>query len=174
MERYIVLTVKSGAKIKLQFAANKANTMVKVVSGSNEESITIDTDKSEAKDFQVANDATTIYGDVSLFNCRQNGNNLTGINLSKNDGIRELRRYNNQIEELDISMQKDLEALFYYETPIKTTDVSHNQQLKTLACRNMELKTLDVTNNSALEELLCQNNQLSSLDVSKNTKLVQL
>jgi internalin-related protein len=88
--------------------------MVKVVSGSNGESITIDTDKSEAKDFQVANDATptTIYGDVSLFNCRQNGNNLTGNDLSKNDGIRELRCYSNQIEKLDISMQKDLEALF--------------------------------------------------------------
>lgn len=176
MERSIVLTVKAGAKIKLQFAANEANTSVKVVSGSKEKTVVIGTTKSDEASFQAADDATTmtIYGNVSLFICRQNGENLTGIDLSKNAELTELRCYSNKIETLDVSMLTKLEALFCYDNPIKTLDVSKNTKLKTLACRNMELKVLDVTNNTDLVDLLCRDNQLTTLDVSKNVNLIQL
>lgn len=176
MERAIVLTVKAGANIKLQFAADAANTSVKVVSGKKEEAVVVGTTKSDEASFQVADDATTmtIYGDVSLLICRQNGENLTSIDLSKNKGLTELRCYSNKIEALDVSMLAELEALFCYDNPIKTLDVSKNTKLKTLACRNMELKQLDVTNNTALVDLLCRDNQLTTLDISKNVNLMQL
>ena len=176
MERSIVLTVKAGANIKLQFATDAANTSVKVVSGKKEETVVVGTTKSDEASFQVADDATTmtIYGDVSLLICRQNGENLTGIDLSKNKKLTELRCYSNKIETLDVSMLTELEALFCYDNPIKTLDVSKNTKLKTLACRNMELQQLDVTNNTALVDLLCRNNQLTTLDISKNVNLMQL
>ena len=77
MSRYITLTVKSGASIKLNFKAAAAATPVRIVSGSNTQDITVGTDWFDSNwpgTFTVTAGSTTmtIYGDLTDFSCSGN------------------------------------------------------------------------------------------------------
>ena len=155
MSRYITLTVKSGEAISLDLKAAATGTPVRIVSGSNTQDITVGTDwydGSYPNTFTVtaADTVMTVYGDVTVFVCQQNGANLTALDLSHNTQLTGVNCFNNNLSILD---------------------VSHNTLFEWLVCSNNQLSNLDVSKNTLLTELSCGNNQLSSLDVSHNTQM---
>ena len=153
MDSYIILTVKDGEAIKLDFRAAAAGTPVRIVSGSNTQDITVGTPWTGFSSYTAGSTTMTIYGDITRFDCSGNGANLTAIDPSHNT---------------------QLEMLYCYSNTLSSLDVSQNTQLTLLSCKNNNLTTLDVNGCTQLKVLNCSFNKLSSLHVSKNTQLTEL
>ena len=98
-------------------------------------------------------------------------NQLTALNVSKNDRLLMFSCSNNHLTKLDVSHNSALTALDCSGNPLTELDVSHNSALKSLHCGDTDLTVLDVSSNAALRQLLCSRTQLTELDVSSNAKL---
>ena len=175
MSRYITLTVKKDSAIKLDFKAAADRTPVRIVSGSNTEDIIVGTSWYGFSSY-IADDGTTmtIYGDLTGFDCSQNGANLTALDPSHNTLLKLIYCYDNGISRLDMSQNTQLEQLYCKNNTIGSLDVSQNTKLKALDCAGNLLSSLDVSNNTQLKGLYCSYNYLSVLDVSNNTQLENL
>ena len=174
MNRYITLTVTDGAAIKLDFKAAAAGTPVRIVSGSNTQNITVGTDWIGTASYTADGTTMTVYGDLTDFDCRGNGANLTAIDVSHNTQLTYLDCSSNPLSSLDVSKNTQLTKLICSNNRLTSLDVSKNTQLEILNCSSNSLTTLDVSKNTRLTELYCFSNQLTTLDVSKNTKLKEL
>ena len=174
MNRYITLTVKNGAAIKLDFVAAAAGTPVRIVSGSNIQNITVDNYWYGDADYTADGTTMTVYGDLKRFNCAGNGENLTALDLSHNTELKELICIGNRLTTLDLSHNTQLTKLNCSSNQLTILDVSKNTQLEDLSCDHNNLTSLDVSKNTLLWDLVCFSNQLTALDVSKNTKLTYL
>ena len=171
MERYITFTVKKGAKIEIDFAADEENTPVKIVSGTTDQTITVGVDWVGSMDY-VAGDATmTVYGNVRRVDCNENKGNITALDASHNVPLAYINCDNNSISSLNVSKNTQLSALYCSDNSLATLDVSNNGQLEYLNCYNNKLTQLDLKNNTKLTFLNCGRNTISSLDLSKNTQL---
>ena len=171
MERYITFTVKKGAKIEIDFAADEENTPVKIVSGTTDQTITVGVDWVGSMDY-VAGDATmTVYGNVRRVDCNENKGNITALDASHNVPLAYINCDNNSISSLNVSKNTQLSALYCSDNSLATLDVSNNGQLEYLNCYNNKLTQLDLKNNTKLTFLNCGRNTLASLDLSKNTQL---
>ena len=171
MERYITFTVKKGAKIEIDFAADEENTPVKIVSGTTDQTITVGVDWVGSMDY-VAGDATmTVYGNVRRVDCNENKGNITALDASHNVQLAYINCDNNSIASLNVSKNTQLSALYCSDNSLATLDVSNNGQLEYLNCYNNKLTQLDLKNNTKLTFLNCGKNTLSSLDLSKNMQL---
>ena len=171
MERYITFTVKKGAKIEIDFAADEENTPVKIVSGTTDQTITVGVDWVGSMDY-VAGDATmTVYGNVRRVDCNENKGNITALDASHNVQLAYINCDNNSIASLNVSKNMQLSALYCSDNSLATLDVSNNGQLEYLNCYNNKLTQLDLKNNTKLTFLNCGKNTLASLDLSKNTQL---
>ncbi len=121
------------------------------------------------------------------------GNELTTLDISKNQNLESLNCDNNQLTELDISQNKKINSLVCNGNQLTELDVSQNpdmwnlycrdNQLTTLHlnpvlgvldCRYNQLKDLDLSSIDDLWDLECSGNQLTNLDVSKFTGLEYL
>ena len=173
MSRYITLTVKNGAKIKLRLNAATDGTPVKIKSGSNEQTVTVN--KAQGTFNYTATDTImTVYGDVTIFHCNYNKANITALDPSHNTGLLELNCSSDSIRSLDVTKNTSLTLLDCYSTRLSTLDVTKNTELTRLFCGSNKLSSLDVTKNTKLTKLRCFFNNLSTLDVTKNTQLVEL
>jgi Leucine-rich repeat (LRR) protein len=171
MERYITFTVRKGAKIEIDFAADEENTPVKIVSGTTDQTITVGVDWVGSMDY-VAGDATmTVYGNVRRVDCNENKGNITALDASHNVPLAYINCDNNSISSLNVSKNTQLSALYCSDNSLATLDVSNNGQLEYLNCYNNKLTQLDLKNNTKLTFLNCGRNTISSLDLSKNTQL---
>ena len=171
MERYITFTVRKGAKIEIDFAADEENTPVKIVSGTTDQTITVGVDWVGSMDY-VAGDATmTVYGNVRRVDCNENKGNITALDASHNVPLAYINCDNNSISSLNVSKNTQLSALYCSDNSLATLDVSNNGQLEYLNCYNNKLTQLDLKNNTKLTFLNCGRNTLASLDLSKNTQL---
>ncbi len=112
------------------------------------------------------------FTNLWFFDCA--GNNLTGVDISKNQALRLFSCSINPITNIDVSSNPDLTRLDCGQTKISSIDISNNINLTELYCANNALKTLDVSNNTALKSLNCSNNSLTSLDISNNPDLTYL
>ena len=173
---YITLTVTNGAAIKLDFAAAAAATPVRIVSGSNTQDITVGTDWYDGNvpsTYTVTARASTmtVYGDLTGFSCRSNGENLTDIDVSNNTQLKNLYCSSNLLTTLDVSRCTQLDDLDCSNNNLTTLDVSGCTQLTMLHCSENRLSSLDVSKNTQLMRLDCFNNRLSNLDISHNTQL---
>ena len=113
MSSYITLTVTDGAAIKLDFKAAAAATPVRIVSGSNTRNITVGTDWYDSNwpsTFTVTAGSTTmtIYSDLTGFDCRYNGANLTALDPSHNTQLMQLTCGSNNISSLDMLLNTKL------------------------------------------------------------------
>ena len=176
MSRYITLTVTNGAAIKLDFAAAAAATPVRIVSGSNTQDITVGTDWYDGNvpsTYTVTARASTmtVYGDLTGFSCRSNGENLTDIDVSNNTQLKNLYCSSNLLTTLDVSRCTQLDELNCFNNTLNSLDVSGCTQLTMLHCSENRLSSLDVSNNTQLMGLFCYNNNLSNLDILHNTQL---
>ena len=180
MNRYITLTVDNGGEITLDFKAAAAGTPVRIVSGSNTQDITVDTNwyiGNYPSSFTVTADGTEIkvYGTITGFDCKKNYyDNLTAIDVSKNKSLTQLYCSGNRLTALDLSKNTKLTYLYCSSNKLSSLDLSKNTQLIGLDCSYNGLSILDLSKNTQLDTLLCYYNNLSSLDVSKNTKLKKL
>ena len=141
MSRYITLTVTDGAAIKLDFWAAAAATPIRIVSGTNTQDITVGTDWKGTASYTADGTEMTVYGDIIMFDCYNNRDKLTAIDIS----------HNTQLTELHCS----------YNT-LSSLDVSGCTQLTKLSCRNNNLTTLDVSGCTQLETLYCSGNKFTT------------
>ena len=171
MERYITLTVKKGAKIEIDFAADEENTPVKIVSGTTDQTITVGVDWVGSMDYVAGDGTMTVYGNVRRVDCNENKGNITALDASHNVPLAYINCDNNSISLLNVSKNTQLSALYCSDNSLATLDVSNNGQLEYLNCYNNKLTQLDLKNNTKLTFLNCGRNTLASLDLSKNTQL---
>ena len=180
MNRYITLTVDNGGEITLDFKAAAAGTPVRIVSGSNTQDITVDTNwyiGNYPSSFTVTADGTEIkvYGTITGFDCKKNyDDNLTAIDASNNKSLTQLYCSGNRLTALDLSKNTKLTYLYCRGNNLSSLDLSKNTQLIGLDCSYNGLSILDLSKNTQLKRLNCLVNKLSSLDVSGCTQLTIL
>ena len=122
-------------------------------------------------------DGVGFFTALETLNCW--GNELTGLDLSKNTALKELQCSNSKLQSLDLSQNTNLTDLYCGKNPLTTLDLSKNTKLKVLNCsgfgnKHVELTELDLSQNTALESLDCSLNELKQLNVSGCTALVKL
>ena len=99
------------------------------------------------------------------------GNDLTNLDVSKNNKLTNLHCSKNQLTSLSVNKNTALRVLECSENPLTSLDVSNNIEMGILFCSNTKLASLDISKNTELAMLTCSNGKLTSLDLSKNTKL---
>ncbi len=109
--RYITLTVKPDVDIKMNFAADVANTGVRIVSGTASQDYTVGTDWYGTMKFRSQTSTITIYGNIKKFACDDNYSGLTGLDVSKNTALTELACPGNYLSSLDVSKNTALKEL---------------------------------------------------------------
>ncbi len=162
MERYITIGVKNGAKINLDLFADKNNTPVRIVSGNKVYNIQVEAEWTGYKKYLSNADTMTIYGDILLFDCWDNGEKLFALDVSHNSKLKKIWCSKNKISSLDLSNNPDLETLYCYTNQITSLDLSNNKKLRYLHCARNKLESLDVSENINLGEILCQINPLNT------------
>ena len=161
-DRYIKLTVEQGQKIKLSLWADAAGTPIKIVSGVQEQTVTVGSTWSSYQDYTAGDGTMTIYGNVQRLKCEKNGKNLTDIDLSHNPQMTMLYCEENALSTLDISKNAKLTRLSCQKNALTALDVSHNKQLENLNCFSNKLKALDVSSNEKLVWLNCYDNDFTT------------
>jgi hypothetical protein len=97
---------------------------------------------------------------------------LTGIEAFKN--LKELSCNWNELTLIDVSKNDSLEGLFCASNRLTKIDLSKNLLLSALAVDENPLTVVDLTNNEKLSKLTCTKTSLTVLDLTKNLKLIQL
>lgn len=173
--RYITLNVINGEELRFDFKAATPNTQVRIKNGSLNTTITVGTEWKGSTQYIAADNIMTIYGDITGFDCSENEDAVTAIDVRNNTELAVLRCYNNSLTTLDVSKNTKLTELDCSLNKLKVLNVSKNTQLKLLACSFNEFTSpLDITNNRQLTSLQCYYNNLTALDVSKNRQLTKL
>jgi len=177
MSKYITLTVKQGAMIKLDFAASTSGVKVKiegVKDAMEEDAPTSLHGKDKQPEYKATGTEINVYGAIDQFTCYDNGKNLIDLDVSQNVNLAELYCYNNPLSSLDVRQNVNLAKLHCYNNSLVDLDVRQNVNLVELYCYNNPLSSLDVRQNVNLAKLHCYNNSLASLDVSQNMNLTYL
>lgn len=175
-------TDKAGRTMQFSLAADAPNTKVAIDwgNGSRQETV-IGNSIMTYIDGTSAGETITIYGDVTYANFESYelpntdliDNEITSIDLSKNDGLRELCVYGNPLTSLDVTNQKSLvylDCAACYE--LTELDIAENTQLAYLDCHSNKIANLDLSNCSGLVELIAFNNELTEIDFGNNPELV--
>ena len=98
---------------------------------------------------------TTVGGYFSCYN-----NQLTSLNASNCESLKELLCGENQLTSLDINGCRALEYLSCSDNQLTVLDVSGLTKLHSLYCNNNNLTTLNVNGCTALQALNCADNGL--------------
>ncbi|HRR59030.1 MAG TPA: T9SS type A sorting domain-containing protein [Paludibacteraceae bacterium] len=163
MNRWIELTVRKGQRISLVFYADSANTKVKVVSGTTlDTTFVVGTSSSGWKYLYPGDTTLKVYGNVKIFGCSDNNNNITGLDASNNTGLTSIECMKNNISSLNVSGLTVLERLLCYKNNLSTLDVSGLSSLSYLSCNNNKLASLNITGCKKLSLLTCHNNSFST------------
>ena len=177
----IVLTVPTGAPQQYFLAADEPNTTITVDWGDGmPETYTLGTNhKAIVNENGTQGTTVTIkgavtYADFSSYPGFGTDNQITAIDISKNENLRGLITYMNEIDTLDVSNQTNLEELDCSYCELDALDVSHNTKLTSLKAYGNYIDNIDVTLLPQLQELDLKGNMLETIDLSKNTKLVEL
>ena len=120
MDRYITLTVTNGAAIKLDFMAAADGTPVRIVSGTNTENITVGTSWKGIASYTADGTTMIVYGDITDFDCDDNGANLTALDPSHNTQLTGLYCSYNNLTTLDVSQNTQLKWLYCYDNNFST------------------------------------------------------
>lgn len=177
-------TDKAGRTMQFSLASDEPNATVQIDwgNGSRQEAV-IGNSSMTYIDGTSAGETITIYGDVThanfesyeLPNTDLIDNEITSIDLSKNDGLRELCVYGNPLTSLDVTNQKNLvylDCAACYE--LTELDIAENAQLVYLDCHGNKIGNLDLSNCSGLVELIAFNNELTEIDFGNNPELMSV
>lgn len=170
--KYIKLSLKASVdSIALDMSALADETHIKIVSGSENSTITVGNLWMGKKKYKVAADTMVIYGGIKQFDCNENGESIVGIDVSHCTELTELYCDRNNIDSLDITKNEKLIILHCFDNNIASLDLSKNTKLSRFSCYRNKLTSLDVRNCRELTFLSCHSNKIGSLDVTNNTKL---
>ena len=170
--KYIKLSLKASVdSIALDMSALADETHIKIVSGSENSTITVGNLWIGKKKYKVAADTMVIYGGIKQFDCNENGESIVGIDVSHCTELTELYCDRNNIDSLDITKNEKLIILHCFDNNIASLDLSKNTKLSRFSCYRNKLTSLDVRNCRELTFLSCHSNKIGSLDVTNNTKL---
>ncbi len=177
-------TDKAGRTMQFSLASDEPNATIQIDwgNGSRQEKV-IGNSGMTWIDGTSAGETITIYGDVThanfesyeLPNTDLIDNEITSIDLSKNDGLRELCVYGNPLTSLDVTNQKNLvylDCAACYE--LTELDIAENTQLVYLDCHGNKIGNLDLSNCSGLVELIAFNNELTEIDFGNNPELMSV
>ena len=114
----------------------------------------------------------TLYGKVSEFNC--GSNQLSSLDVSENEHLRNLRCNDNSLSSLDVSKNTNLTTLYCSSNQLSTLNISKNIKLTDLLCSSNQLSTLDIGENIKLQYFNCAINLIANLDFSQNPDLTRL
>ncbi len=173
MDRYITLTVTNGENIRLKFQAASNNVPIKIISGNQEYSLTIDTSGTVGY-YATGATTMTIYGNITKFVCRNNESKINGLDVSFNRTLTYLNCIRNQITSLDVSESPFLKNLRCGKNQLSSLDATNCTALNWLSCGRNQLTNLDISNCTNLTTLDCYDNQITSLDISSCTNLTML
>lgn len=139
MNRWIKIPVGSSGRysgIAFKAAAAAANTPIRLVSGSMDTIITIDTAFSTRRRFIPPADTLRVYGDINRFDCSGNGYGYIkgALDASHNNGLIFLDCSSNEITSLDVRGLTALQELNRELNRIPSLDVSGFTALKKLDC----------------------------------------
>lgn len=176
-------TDKAGRTMQFSLAADAPNTKIAIDWGNGSRQEAVIGNSSTYIDGTSAGETITIYGDVThanfesyeLPNTDLIDNEITSIDLSKNDGLRELCVYGNPLTSLDVTNQKNLvylDCAACYE--LTELDIAENAQLAYLDCHANKIGSLDLSNCSGLVELNAGNNELTEIDFGNNPELMSV
>ncbi len=110
MDNYITLDVANNADIDLAVATNKPDVLVRLVSGQMDTTF-VAPQTLLVSSFNVKADTLRIYGDYDKFQCNNNGENVTGIDLSNNNSLSELYIDGNNISSLELNENETLKLV---------------------------------------------------------------
>ncbi len=96
------------------------------------------------------------------------GNQLKGLDVSKNPSLLSLNCVSNKLSSLDVSNLASLSELNVSFNQIKSIDLSNNPELSSLICSHDPITSLDISNNRKLEILECESTGIPSLDLSEH------
>ena len=176
-------TDKAGRTMQFSLAADAPNTKIAIDWGNGSRQEAVIGNSSTYIDGTSAGETITIYGDVThanfesyeLPNTDLIDNEITSIDLSKNDGLRELCVYGNPLTSLDVTNQKNLvylDCAACYE--LTELDIAENARLAYLDCHANKIGSLDLSNCSGLVELNAGNNELTEIDFGNNPELMSV
>lgn len=172
----IVLGVQRGKYIKLRFASEFDHSQARVISGSTDTIIQIDTVWTDTLRVMADADSMIILSNIrniNRFSCRDNGENILSIYISESKFLEELDCANNNIRNLSTISSDYLSKLDCSNNQIKNLYV--NTGISTLNCAHNQIETLFVRDiDSSLEELDCSDNLIDKLDISNNEKITYL
>jgi internalin-related protein len=172
----IVLGVRRGKYIKLRFASDYGHSQARVVSGSTDTIVQVDTVWTDTLRFMADADSMIIISsicNVNRFSCRDNGENILSIDIAKIPLLQELDCANNHIRGLRMIRNDYLTNLNCSNNQI--SDLYIDANLGILNCAHNQIETLFVKDlESSLEELDCSYNFLNKLDISNNDKITYL
>ena len=120
MNRYITLQVKQGQTIKLDILGDTAFTPVKIVSGTYDTTILTKSSWTGFISYKAQAETMTVYGNVLNFDCKGNGENITGINPGHNTALERLYCFDNSITSLDLSLNSKLTLVACQGNPFTT------------------------------------------------------
>ncbi len=109
------------------------------------------------------------FEDLKYLDCTNN--NLTTINLTKNDSLRELNCANNKISLLNLEKNLKLGNLLISDNKLSSLNLTKNDSIHAIHAERNILTTLNVSKNKKLIYLNVSYNKLSTLDISENTLL---
>ena len=110
--------------------------------------------------------------ELTFVNCEYN--QIVEVNLSKNTALADFHATGNKLTQIDLKANTQLTSLSLYDNDFITLDVSANVNLQYLSCGNNKLTALDVSKNTNLTSLSCESNRMLTLNVSANTQLEYL
>ncbi|PXY45107.1 hypothetical protein DMB68_10410 [Flavobacterium hydrophilum] len=109
------------------------------------------------------------FKDLRYLDCTNN--NLTTINLTKNDSLRDLDCSNNKISLLNLEKNLKLQYLLISDNKITDLNLTKNDSIESISAHRNLLTTLNLSKSKKLHSLYISFNKLSTLDISENTLL---
>ncbi|WP_459212195.1 T9SS type A sorting domain-containing protein [Aquimarina rhabdastrellae] len=119
-------------------------------------------------------DATGIEGFKALDDLYIHDNNLTNLDIDRNNALKFLFCQNNNLEALDITSNKVLEVVGVQNNNLTSIDVSNNTVLKTLFISDNPIARVDVLKNPLLIDFQANNTNLVYMDFTMNTALEEI
>ena len=101
-------------------------------------------------------------------------NQLTTMDLSKNQHITGVWCSGNLFTSLDFSSTPTLQWVYCYDCQLTSLNVAQNPEMSYIECNSNPLKKIDVSHNPVLEHLMCGDCDLTELDLSHNPNMQHL
>ena len=119
-------------------------------------------------------DATGIEGFKALDDLYIHDNDLTNLDIDRNNALKFLFCQNNNLEALDITTNKLLEVIGFQNNNLTSIDVSNNTLLKTFFISDNPIARVDVSKNPLLIDFQANNTNLVYMDFAMNTALEEI